>query len=114
MNFVNDYLSITGVMFVTAYFAKMSRYQVFLKIKKDDLELQLDDSGKPEFLRISRDLTDDDTDCMIPFKRTNEGLSPAQFILDWMKKLDPDCPFMFQTTKRTSKQLNIEGNPDIW
>ena len=51
---------------------------------------------------------------MIPFETTYEGLSPGQFIMDWKKKLAPDCEFLFQRPRKISRTFKMEDNPLIW
>ena len=84
------------------------------KIVKENLEVE--DDGNFYSLKIfsPSDELGYENFGSIPFELTEEGLSPAQFILDWMGKLCPEVSYLFQRPKRTSKGFKIGGNPETW
>ena len=91
------------------------------KIK--DFAVVNDDNGK-RFLKLVKGgetknhKTDDqaveETGGKIPFEPNDIGLSPAQYIMEYIRKLGPDCIYLMCRPKRTSKDFHLEKNPDVW
>ena len=94
--------------------------------QKDDFGEVQDDDGR-RFLKLikggeTKNHKADDQAVMekggkIPFEENALGFSPAQFILEYKKKLNPETNFLCQRPRRKNNQKNgwnLNSNPDIW
>ena len=50
----------------------------------------------------------------IPFEPNALGLSPAEYIKQYIKKLGPECKYLMCRPKRNSKDWKLALNPDVW
>ena len=50
----------------------------------------------------------------IPFEPNALGLSPAEYIREYIRKLGPEAKYLMSRPKRKNKDFKLELNPDVW
>ena len=116
------YLCQNVVIFLFCHYLARRGREGLDMLKKCHFDLQNDGEGNYFFKKVIGEATknhksdseDLENGGIIPFEPTPEGLSPGQFIQDWMSKLNPQCEFLFQRPRRLSSKFRLKDNPDVW
>ena len=118
----HHYLTQNVIMFLVCHYLARRGREGLDQLKKTHFELLNDDEGNYYYKKVvgeaSKNHKDDNEDLeeggLIPFEPTSEGLSPGQFFKDWISKLNPDNPYLFQRPRRLSSKFSLKDNPEIW